>query len=58
MKRLSLVAAAVATMLGVGFLAAPSAHAATNTCSGIRVHLYLGSGPDIVDLCLPDDLGL
>ncbi|MEY2418662.1 MAG: hypothetical protein QOG90_1342 [Actinomycetota bacterium] len=57
MKRLALVAAAVASMLGLGFLVAPSAHAATTTCNGIRVHLQI-SGSDIVNLCLPGDLGL
>jgi hypothetical protein len=57
MKRLSIVAASVLSLLGVGFLVAPSAHAAPPPpCSGIRVHLYLGSGPDILDICLPDDL--
>ena len=57
MKRLAMVAAAVASMLGIGFLVAPSAHASTSTCSGIRIHLAIRGG-DVLNLCLPDDLGL
>jgi hypothetical protein len=56
MKRLFVVAAAALGLLGVGTLIAPSAHAAT-TCSGIKVHLS-ASGSDVINLCLPDDLGL
>jgi hypothetical protein len=52
MKRLSIVAVAVASFLGVGFLAVPSAHAADSTCDGVRLHLYLGNGTQLLDLCL------
>lgn len=56
MKTLSILAAAVLSLIGVAVVAAPTANAATDDCGGVRVHIYLGSGADILDLCVPDDL--
>jgi hypothetical protein len=54
MKRLSIVAATVLSLFGVGFLVAPAAQAKTPPppCSGIRVHLYTADRTSDVDLCL------
>ncbi|HVV35502.1 MAG TPA: hypothetical protein VHC63_02785 [Acidimicrobiales bacterium] len=60
MKRLALAAAAVLGFLSVAAFVAPSADAAAGQpCSGLRIHLSLNNNQtQIVDLCLPDDLGL
>ncbi|MEY2398963.1 MAG: hypothetical protein QOJ00_2137 [Actinomycetota bacterium] len=56
MKRIMILSASVLGLFGVGALAAAPANAAEPRCSVVRVKVYFGNQPPIVNLCLLNDV--